>query len=61
MIARKMAAALLTAALAACAFAFVACDDPDDAENSARPRTRDELVQATWGNFNGLKGGHYGA
>ncbi len=35
--------------------------DPDDAENSARPWTRDELVQATWGNFNGLKGGHYGA
>lgn len=35
MIARKMAAALLAVALAACAFAFVACDDPDDAENES--------------------------
>lgn len=38
MIARKMAAALLTVALAACAFAFTACDDPEtpDASKSVR-------------------------
>lgn len=35
--------------------------DPDDAENSARAWTRDELAAATWVSFNGLRGGHYGS
>ena len=34
--------------------------DPDDAANSERPWTREELEAVTWGSFNGLKGGHYG-
>lgn len=34
--------------------------DPDDAANSERPWTREELEAVTWGSFNGLRGGHYG-